>query len=585
MLASLERLVIRPVDALVQFLAGEIRWVGQRLTPTAGQVLAELCRKAKASDPAAGVKVKLEFLGSHGPRQASPRAVDDAVALLLQVGLIVRERRRPRGARLKEEVAVTHLNPAFIEIALAWHRRRSALRASGKRGHLAYPLPAEIELPMTFIPGPPGPRDLHMAITPKKDAPSGNPMPMRVATVPARKYCALQYANFAETGIHTPQADELDVEGLDNQGGHPSAVSAARERRSPSLPPAIAGWGGGAQFIEKPVPEAMRTSPIDSSMAGRQLNESPGTSRSETAMRERCANSTRLAIWIMKQNGDNRDHLTRLVTIRCSNDGRYSGGELPIGKYSKNAESIGQYSGLSLTSWEDFFKMVYARENKTSKGTDEFIGESLFAGPREGSRILLLDDVNSSMPLFDGFACAILETSHGNFQHLYAGDRDMTNEDRHQVHRALYESIGCKSDSGALSGHQAHRWPGSVNLKPGRGRFWTRLVYLADGKKHEIGNLLAKPKVSRPSALVNKVPAAQQPRAPTSRSGTDSTPSGRDWGRAIGMLSSGRSAADVEAFLQHSVREPGRQPRDEARSNHYVSTTLDKLRKQGFLSG
>ncbi|MGO4605857.1 DNA-primase RepB domain-containing protein [Variovorax sp. 2RAF20] len=572
------------MDALTQFLGSEILWVGQRLTPTAGQVLAELCRKAKASDPAAGIKVKLEFLGSHGPRQASRRAVDDAVALLLQVGLIARERRRPRGARLKEEVAVTHLNPAFIEIALAWHRRRAALRAAGKRGHLAYPLPAEIELPMTFIPGPPRPRDLRMAITPKKDAPSGNPMPMRVASVPARKYCALQYANFAETGIHTPLAAGLDARDLGGQGVHSSAVSAARERRSPPLPPATAGWGGGAQFIEKPAPEAMRSPLIDSSMAGRQLNESQGMSRSETAMRERCSNSTRLAIWIMKQNGGNRDHLTRLVTIRCSNDGRYSGGELPIGKYSKNAESIGQYSGLSLTSWEDFFKMVYARENKTSKGADEFIGESLFAGPREGSRILLLDDINSATPLFDGFACAILETSFGNFQHLYAGDRDMTNEDRHQAHRALYEITGCKSDSGALSGHQAHRWPGSVNLKPGRGRFWTRLVYLSDGKKHEIGNLLAKPQFSRPSALEKKVPVAQQPRALTPSSGTDSTASGRDWGRAIGMLKSGRGAAEVEAFLQHSVRQPGRQPRDEVRCTHYVSTTLNKLRQQGFLS-
>ncbi|EJL76613.1 hypothetical protein PMI12_02376 [Variovorax sp. CF313] len=232
------------MDALTQFLGSEILWVGQRLTPTAGQVLAELCRKAKASDPAAGIKVKLEFLGSHGPRQASRRAVDDAVALLLQVGLIARERRRPRGARLKEEVAVTHLNPAFIEIALAWHRRRAALRAAGKRGHLAYPLPAEIELPMTFIPGPPRPRDLRMAITPKKDAPSGNPMPMRVASVPARKYCALQYANFAETGIHTPLAAGLDARDLGGQGVHSSAVSAARERRSPPLPPATAGWGG-----------------------------------------------------------------------------------------------------------------------------------------------------------------------------------------------------------------------------------------------------------------------------------------------------------------------------------------------------
>ncbi|WP_185993563.1 DNA-primase RepB domain-containing protein [Variovorax sp. KBS0712] len=573
------------MDALVQFLTGEIRWVGQRLTPTAGQVLAELCRKAKASDPTAGIKVKLEFLGSHGPRQASPRAVDDAVALLLQVGLIVRERRRPRGARLKEEVALTHLNPAFIEIALAWHRQRAALRAAGKRGHLAYPSPAEIELPMTFALGLSGPRDLHMAITPKKDAPSGNPMPMRVASAPARKYCALQHANFAETGIHTPLAVRLDMGGLGDQGAHSSAVSAARERRSPSLPPATAGWGGGAQFIEEPVPEVLSAPPIDSSMAGRPLNESEGMSRSETAMRERCANSTRLAIWIMKQNGGNRDHLTRLVTIRCSNDGRYSGGELPIGKYSKNAESIGQYRGLSLTSWEDFFKMVHAREKKISKSVGEFIGESLFAGPREGSRILLLDDVKSATPLFDGFACAVLETSYGNFQHLYAGDQDMTNEDRHHAHRVLYESTGYKSDPGALSGHQAHRWPGSVNLKPGRGRFWTRLVYLADGKKHEIGNLLAKSQLNRPSALEKKVPGAQQPRTRPLSSGTDSTASGRDWGRAIGMLKSGRSAAEVEAFLQHSVRQPGRQPRDETRCAHYVSTTLDKLRQQGFLSG
>lgn len=614
--------VIQYMEALTQFLASEIRWTGEKLTHTAGAVLMELCRKAKANDPAGAIQVKLEYLGSHGPRQASPRAVDDAVALLLRLGLITRERRRPHGARLKEEVALTRLNPMFIDIALAWHGQRISRRAAGKRGHLAYPPPMEIGLPMTFIPDSPDPRGLRMATTPKKDTPSGNPMPMRVSEGPVRKFCALQYAKFAETGIHTPLAPAVPreptgkenlVKGVEGspRGGQPclstpargagvgkclvvhgleggeeasSPVSdfAARERRFPLLPPATAGRGGGAQFGFGPVLEGIAAPQDDFPVAGGHRGRLDGWSRSEAAMRDRCTDSTRLAVWIMRQNGSNRDHLTRLVTIRCSAEGRYSGGELQIGKHSKGAESIGKYSGLSTTQWDELFKMVYARSQKKARLTDGFIGESLFAGPREGSRIILLDDVKSMKPIFNDFACAILETSAGNFQHLYASDRDMSHDERHITQRALYKNIGCEADAGALSGHQAHRWPGSVNLKPSRKRFWTRLVHLSDGKKIEVSRLLANSQDDSNSSPA-PVSVPREPRARASDSGLDRTASGRDWGRAIGMLSAGRSAVEVEAFLHHSARQPGRQARDESRCAHYVDTTMAALRREGFL--
>lgn len=128
------------------------------------------------------------------------------------------------------------------------------------------------------------------------------------------------------------------------------------------------------------------------------------------------------------------------------------------------------------TRWPDLHKMAYARSKSIFDG--QGIGEQLFASPGLNNAIALLDDVRTP-ELMDGAAGISLETSDGNYQHLYFCDRILAPEERGAIQRALFaeaQSRGIGGDVAATGPEQPHRVPGSVNYKPGRGLFVTLLA-------------------------------------------------------------------------------------------------------------
>lgn len=128
------------------------------------------------------------------------------------------------------------------------------------------------------------------------------------------------------------------------------------------------------------------------------------------------------------------------------------------------------------TRWPDVHKMAYARSKSIweTHGT----GEQVFACPGPNNATALLDDVKTP-ELIDDAAGISLETSAGNYQHLYFFDRILSPDERGAIQRALCaeaQARGIGGDPAATGPEQPHRVPGSVNFKPGRNLFVTRLA-------------------------------------------------------------------------------------------------------------
>jgi hypothetical protein len=122
-------------------------------------------------------------------------------------------------------------------------------------------------------------------------------------------------------------------------------------------------------------------------------------------------------------------------------------------------------------------KVAFAASKKPFE--DRGSGEQVFGAPGENSCMALLDDVTTPEPLLAGVAGLSIETSAGNYQHLYACDRVLTGEERRLIQLALVDhskSLGVGGDAAACGPFQPHRVPGSVNYKQGRGLFVCRLA-------------------------------------------------------------------------------------------------------------
>lgn len=265
----------------------------------------------------------------------------------------------------------------------------------------------------------------------------------------------------------------------------------------------------------------------------------------------------RLASWIRSINRG-ADHLTQLVSLRIHIDHGASGGQLHL-RENKVAISKNTSGGLTLVDFEKAIKEVVGRSMKQARlrETDEdnkYVGESLYAGPLDGSAIILLDDLKAEIPVIENCPCAVLETSRGNYQHLYACDRGLTHAERHALQKAL--STKYAGDVGATGGQQLHRWPGSVNLKYGKYRFKTRLVKLSS---------LGTPISTKGWLLESQVVSTARVSAGAIGSmgrreerGLDHTPSGLDCRRAMSLLAKGHGPAEVHAELVESAAARGK---------------------------
>lgn len=127
--------------------------------------------------------------------------------------------------------------------------------------------------------------------------------------------------------------------------------------------------------------------------------------------------------------------------------------------------------------WHKVHSKAYAasRDSFEERG----VGEQVYGAPGPNSCMALLDDVNTTESVVQGAAGLAIETSAGNFQHLYAFDRILAPEDRVVIQRALVlhaQGLGLGGDPRAIGPEQPHRVPGSVNYKPGRSLFVCRLA-------------------------------------------------------------------------------------------------------------
>ena len=126
--------------------------------------------------------------------------------------------------------------------------------------------------------------------------------------------------------------------------------------------------------------------------------------------------------------------------------------------------------------WRDVHRLAYARSKDLFERSGS--GEQVFGAPGANATYALLDDVATSEPLFD-CAVIVLQTSSKSFQHLYFFDRAISDEERASLQRFLVaeaQKRGLGGDPAATGGRQPHRVPGSINYKPGRGLFITRIA-------------------------------------------------------------------------------------------------------------
>ena len=171
---------------------------------------------------------------------------------------------------------------------------------------------------------------------------------------------------------------------------------------------------------------------------------------------------------------------------------------------------------LSSVDLREMLKVVFAKSRGVFEKTGS--GEQLYFSPRPGSRVVLLDDISTDQPILPDHQCAILETSAGNYQHFYVCQRGLEQHERKSLQVALAGQFG--GDLKATNGHQPHRAPGSVNYKPGRNCFVTRLVFC-----EAAGAVLAAP-VSVPMSAAAD---GGDRRLNEPRVGGVKSPSERDW--------------------------------------------------------
>ena len=201
-------------------------------------------------------------------------------------------------------------------------------------------------------------------------------------------------------------------------------------------------------------------------------------------------------------------------------------------------------------------------------------------------RLIVLDDVVvARLPDCRRF---ILQTSEHKFQALLLCDEALDDDDRHKLQSYYVGQKIC--DPGASGGIQPVRPPGSINQKPGRDSFVTRLIDVQLGAPllcvKEVREQLAAVRPAVPAGRASEVSttgaAASSILGRRSSAGsvrsvrTDDSASGDDMSAAMRMLKlkskSGAGGADAEvlAWLVNSAGARGK--KSDARA--YARTTL-----------
>lgn len=190
------------------------------------------------------------------------------------------------------------------------------------------------------------------------------------------------------------------------------------------------------------------------------------------------------------------------------------------------------------------------------------IGWSIFIRPP--SRLIYIDDmtINSrdALQACGVQPCATVQTSQDRLQVWLSVPPSV---DAADLYVAIEQRFG--ADAGARPSRNGTsrlgRLPGFINTKPTRNKQWVLLLNAmtrleSESSEHVIRELAASRKsLNTPPAPPRAMSAAPPPRQPSSpaaairRSGTDSSPSGKDCSDAMRMLARRVPAAEVEAML------------------------------------
>ena len=431
-------------------------------------------------NPAGGVKRSRPGLVSENYKKS---AVSATLKRLVDMGIIVRIRQGRKGS-YHEEFAITAFSNVVLEASTEWNQARLLAKKKGKPG-----VNADLE-------------KIAIQISPKSTGGSGEPTFMRAAEGQRPNFGLTCVQNLETVSFITPPQAALTpvpaLVGPVSAEPVPALVEPVPVSAEPV--PALVEPVPVEPVPVEPVPALVEPVPVEPVPAlvepvpvlgGCEERSKDRPSKTERLQRrsaepplkdpakkrplfydEDLKDFRRFTSWFFLAN-QNNDTLTSIHLIRPSARGRME----VFGPITKS-KSLGRPdapAGLTGVDPAQLFSLAYDKSAVLFQECGE--GEQVFFAPREKSRVVLLDDLKTPDPLYSGTPAAVLETSQDNFQHLYVLDQNLSAAQRASIQAQLARAHG--ADQAATSGGQPHRCPGSVNYKPGRNLFVTRLVHVS----------------------------------------------------------------------------------------------------------
>ena len=404
--------------ALRNFILYGVTWEGHTddakfMQSRAARVLLQsLADQTNIKNPSGGIQKSRPALAGYLYERST---VSASLKRLQALGLVERKRAGRKGG-VHEDFATTSIVTELVVASLSWQKECQRLKKAGKRDTAARPAKTVLQIPLKSTP------------------PAGEPSPERAAEDQHPNPGHISYQNLETISIYTPPQS--------------CAAAAGEPGPAPALDRYFRGVGG-----RETLPPVFIPASIDA-FSGRQnfknFRPFPGFSAAQQLQN--------FINWLFMVN--RADDLTAVTLMQME-----APGKLEI--YKKGSRALTAVNPLGLLT------MVFAKSWDAFAKTGS--GEQLYFSPREGSRVVLVDDISTDQPLFPGHQCAVIETSCGNFQHFYVCERGLQHRERQELQTVLARQFG--GDLKATNGHQPHRAPGSVNYKPGRGCFVARLVF------------------------------------------------------------------------------------------------------------
>jgi hypothetical protein len=485
--------------------------------------------------------------------QYSERHVRRALALLTDAGVLVRRRRGRVGSPRGEELAATAFSQELLALAKDWEKERRAIAAPWARDmRREAGLSTDQPRPRVFVISskPPCKPSIHAGLsTPPMPSCHGGMTPWHTLTEAVNTVIS--------ENTPPPPAGPGAVASPLSLLGWPSFL--------PPPPPAPQGRGGGVCSTGHSAP--LHTKTRDQEKLSITLSDSCNQSNGERLPLivdpEVISQAEQLARWLSQASPSGG---VGFKLVKVMGDGSTAGAR-PF--FPSTLEKSARLGILTL-DWERFYKGHAAAVFKARRAGA--VGENLYCFLLDRASVVMIDDLKAPSPLLP-VAAVVIETSRGNFQHLYCCSRALVNEERLALQRLLARQLG--GDPGATSSSQPWRWPGSVNFKPGRGLFRARVVHMSplETGSLDVDKLLCEAQASSTgSANVVPLRALKPARVvPVSSAGRDDSDSGEDMRMALKMLARGNTE---QAVFEHLVSSAS--ARNKHNPRQYAELTIAK---------